>query len=288
MKHFIKKIIPENLKKRYRAAQAAKLKAYVSSLPILSAADFRNILLDNLGIEKEDVVFVHSSLDQLNLDFPFYETLNILMDAVGEKGTLLFPTYPPVTSYEFLKTGQIFNIKRTPSYTGILSEFARRHSQSIRSLHPTKSVAAIGPLAKELTVNHPDSPYPYDTNSPYYKIFDHKAKIIGVGVMTTYLSAVHTVDDYLKEKFPVNPYHPELFNAKCIDYDKSVRIVDTYAHDMKKMNFSLPKFFEKYIPKNICEDIDIKGMKFFRALSNLMFDEMLDLADKNITIYSIK
>lgn len=286
LKSIAKKIIPEKIKKQYRKKELNKQQAYVKSLHKLTENRLSDILQDELGIKKGDVVFIHSSINGLNLDFPSYLIIKIFLDTVGKEGTILFPTYPKLNSYKFLKSGEIFNIRKTPSYTGILSEFARRQKNAIRSLHPTKSVVAIGPKASELTSEHHISRYPYDINSPYYKITKCNAKIIGIGVKTTYLSAVHTVDDVLKDKFPVNPYHKELFHAKCIDYDGNERIVKTYAHNMSKMGFDLPAYFKKNIPSEICKDINIQGMNFFKADAKRMFDYMINLAmNDNITIY---
>jgi aminoglycoside 3-N-acetyltransferase len=281
-----KKIVPDNIKNFIKRKRQEKLKALISSLPKLSEENFRNIIIDKLGLKNGDIICIHSSVDRLNLDFPSYKIINILLEIVGESGTILFPTYPKLNSYLTLKNGEIFNIKRSPSFTGILSEYARRHSRAIRSLHPTKSVVAIGPLTKELTDGHENSPYPYDTCSPYYKLREYNAKIIGIGVKTTYLSAVHTVDDTMRDIFPLNPYHKELFEAECINYSGDKIIVKTYAHYMKYMNFDLPDFFKKNVPKEICEDINIDGMSFFRADAKPMYDYMVNLLkEKKITIY---
>lgn len=285
MKKILKKITPEPLKKKYHAYNQKKLKAKVASLPRISEQQFRNIVCDKLLIGKGDIVFVHSSIDQLNLDFPFYNALNILLDIVGEDGTLLFPTFPKLTSYKFLKQGEIFKQKRTPSYMGILSEFARRHSKAKRSLHPTKSVVAIGNDATELTTGHELSPRPYDKNSPFYKAYIHNGKAIGIGVKTTYFSAVHVIDDIVPDKIPINPYHDKLLTGHCIDQNKNEIDIETYAHDMNKMMFDLPKFFKKNIKAELCEDLNIDGMNFFRADMKKCFDKMFELADEGITIY---
>lgn len=285
MKHFIKSILPKSIKNKIIKYLKDKERKSIAQLPKLSESDFIDILIKYLNVKSGDTVMVHSSLDKLNLDFPASNVLSILQSIIGEKGTLVFPTFPKKTSSEFLKTGEIFNIKRTASYTGILSEFARRSKFAIRSLHPTKSVVAIGENAEFLTNEHFKSTYPYDKCSPYYKIIEVEAKIIGLGVKTTYLSAVHVVDDIKRENFPLNPYLSELFEAKCIDYNGNELIVPTYAHDMKKMGFDLTKYFKTQIDKSICEDININGMSFFRADAKPMLLKMMELADKGITIY---
>jgi aminoglycoside 3-N-acetyltransferase len=238
-----------------------------------------------LGLCKGDTVFVHSSIDQLNLGFPFYRVLPLMEDLLGAGGTLLFPTYPRLSSYEFLIRGEVFDIKKTPSYTGILSEVARRQANAVRSLHPTKSVCAIGAAAEELTCDHQKSPYPYDRCSPYYRITDFGGKIVGLGVSTANLSFVHCVDDALKDDFPVRPYHAQLFAATCINGAGDKVTVETYAHDLTKMNHNIPRFMKTYVSSDACVDLNLNGMKFFRADARRLFDEMSGLAATGKTIY---
>jgi aminoglycoside 3-N-acetyltransferase len=251
----------------------------------LSETQLSNIFVDALGLRKGDTVFAHSSIDQLNLGFPFYRVLPLMEDLVGARGTLLFPTYPLLSSYEFLRRGEVFDIKKSPSYTGILSEVARRQANSVRSLHPTKSVCAIGAAAEELTCDHQKSPYPYDSCSPYYRITDFGGKIVGLGVSTANLSFVHCVDDALKDDFPVHPYHAQLFAATCINAAGTKVIVETYAHDLTKMNHNIPRFMKTHVSSDACVDLNLNGMKFFRADARRLFDEMSNLAATGKTIY---
>jgi aminoglycoside 3-N-acetyltransferase len=191
-----------------------------------------------------------------------------------------------ISSYEYLLQGGVFDVRRTPSYTGILTEFARRQRQAVRSLHPTKSVCAIGPAARELTATHHLSPFPYDTNSPYYKLIAHQGKIVGLGVTTNYISFGYCVDDALKERFPVQVYHDRIFDAPCINYEGETVIVSTYAHDMSRVvHGDVRNFMKTYVSAVACQDLIIKGMKFFRASAAKLFPEMSSLAERGITAY---
>jgi len=285
---FARKFLPADFVASLIRAKKRLNRARVSRQPILAEADFTKILTNDLGLTSGDTVYVHSSVDQLNLGFPFYRILPLIQNVIGSQGTVLFPTYPnrsPVSSYEYLKQGRVYDVRRTPSFTGLLTEFARRQRNAIRSLHPTKSVCAIGPLAEILTASHQESPYPYDTCSPYYKLVEHEAKIIGIGVHSTYLSFVYCVDDALKEQNPVQTYFPEMFAAKCINYRGTVEIVHTYAHDMRSVVHDIPQFIKQHIPGNICADLTINGMKFFRADARPLFEKMLALANQGVMVY---
>jgi aminoglycoside 3-N-acetyltransferase len=283
-----RKLLPKDVIASLTRAKKRLNRSRVSRLPVLTEEEFTDIITKHLGLVPGDTVYVHSSVDQLNLGFAFYRVLPLIQSVIGPQGTVLFPTYPnrsPMSSYEYLLNDNIFDVRRTPSFTGLLTEFARRHRNAIRSLHPTKSVCAIGPLAKTLTETHQQSPYPYDTYSPYHKLIHHDAKIVGIGVWTTYLSFVYCVDDALKENSPVQTYFPEPFAAKCINYDGQTEIVNTYAHDMQRVVHDIPQFIKRYIADDICSDLTINGMKFFRANAKPLFEEMLSLAKEGITVY---
>jgi aminoglycoside 3-N-acetyltransferase len=286
LKDKARKLMPEMAVSSIGYVRKKLKQARAASLPPLTEQDFARILTDDLKLSEGDTVFIHSSVDQLNLDFPFYRLLSLIQQAIGPEGTALFPTYPQTSSYDFLARGEIFDVRKTPSYTGILTEFARRQRAARRSLHPTKSVCAIGRYARELTSTHQLSPYPYDANSPYKKIVEHDGKIVGLGVMTRNLSFVHCADDALKDAFPVSPYHEKLFPAQCVNYEGETEIVRSYAHDLRKMNHNIPRFMKRHVPAEVCEDLNIQGRPFFRADAGPLFDLMVSLAKKGITIYA--
>ncbi len=281
-------ILPDRAATSLRRAKWARECRRVAALPPLTEADFSAILANDLGLTEGDLVYVHSGMDGLNLAFPFYRILFLIREVIGTSGTVLFPTYPNhrISSYEYLRQGKIFDVRRTPSYTGILTEFARRQSDAVRSLHPTKSVCAIGPAAKEITATHYLSPYPYDTCSPYYKLITGGGKIVGLGATTNYISFGYCVDDSLKEKFPVRVYHDEIFDAPCINYQGERVIVSTYAHDMSRVvHPNMPVWFQKYVSAEACRDLMVRGMRFFRADAPKLFAEMMGLAERDIIAY---
>jgi len=287
IKHLSRKVLPTRVRAFLKRTHTRLLRARVASLPALTENAFKTILTDELGLKKGDSVFVHSSIDRLNLSFPFRQILPIMQEILGEKGTLVFPTYPRLASFEFLSRGEVFDVRRTASYTGILSEIARRASNAFRSLHPTKSVCAIGPNARELASTHTDSVYPFDVCSPYYKIMEYGGKAVGIGVSTDFLSFVHTAEDALRGEFPVPVYCKSLFSARCINYDGIATIVRTYAHDIRTVStHDTPRFMKRNIPSDICQDLTICGMKFFRADTKRLFSAMVGLAKEGVTIYN--
>ena len=283
-----RKVLPANVVNSVVRARKRYRRSRVERLPKLTEADLTKIVTERLRLGPGDVVYIHSSVDRLNLGFPFYRLLPLVQNVIGDSGTVVFPTYPnrsPVSSYEYLRGRNVFDVRRTPSFTGLLTEFGRRNPRAIRSLHPTKSVCAIGPRSEWLTSTHQASPYPYDRQSPYYKLVECDAKIIGIGVWTEYLSFVYCIDDAMKSNPPVRTYHPEIFRATCINYLGEQEIVETYAHDMQRCIHDIPQFMKRHVPAETCEDIVVNGMRFFRADARKLFDVMLPLAQRGITVY---
>jgi aminoglycoside 3-N-acetyltransferase len=288
LRRIVKTILPAGATASLRRVKWERERRRVVSLSPLTEPDFREILIRDLRLEAGDVVYVHSGMDGLNLSFPFYRILFLIQEVIGPGGTVVFPTYPNhlISSYEYLLQGKVFNVRRTPSYTGILTEFARRQRHAVRSLHPTKSVCAIGPAAREITATHHLSPYPYDTCSPYYKLIEGGGKIIGLGATTNYISFGYCVDDAFKEKFPVRVYHDQVFNAACINYQGERVLIRTYAHDMSTVvHPDMPRWMKTYVSEEACRDLSVRGMRFFRASAPKLFAEMMGLAGRDIIAY---
>jgi hypothetical protein len=285
LRAWAKRALPDSILARLRSWQERREQRRRERLPALTEGRFCLLLTEVLLVQPGDIVFVHSSWDRLVAAFPWARTLQLLRAAVGSTGTLVFPTYPAGASYDFLVRGCIFDVRRTPSNMGLLSELARRSPQAVRSLHPTKSVCAIGPAAHELTAHHQDSPYPYDTSSPYGRVVALGGKVIGLGVTTTNLSLLHCADDALGDSFPVWPYHPRPLPGRCVDREGREVTVPTFAHDLRVRQRSLPKWLGRNVAPEVCRDLRFEGRPVFRADAAALFARLCELARQGQTIY---
>jgi aminoglycoside 3-N-acetyltransferase len=102
--------------------------------------------LIKLGVKSGDCLFVHSGLKSLGKFIPknnvhaLEALLNLFLDAVGDDGTVIVPTF----NFAFC-SGAVYDRNETPcDHMGAFSEYVRLHKSSYRSLHPFQSVAAIG------------------------------------------------------------------------------------------------------------------------------------------------
>ncbi|GAG39702.1 unnamed protein product, partial [marine sediment metagenome] len=107
--------------------------------------------LKKVGLQKGDVCFVHSSLFSFGRPAMTRELLmDLLIDAfgqvVGPEGTIAMPTF----TFGFCK-GQVFDVTKSKSTCGALTERFRSRPGVVRSKHPIFSVAVSGRYQKELS-----------------------------------------------------------------------------------------------------------------------------------------
>lgn len=152
--------------------------------------------LKSAGIKKGDVMMVHSSLSSFgHVEGGADAVVDALIEAVGKKGTVIVPTLTK-TYVDGAASGLAFNPKTTPSRVGMITETLRQRPGSVRSLHPTHSVTAVGQMAKELMEGH----WPGTTFSitgPYGRYVKAGVKIVFLGVPPTCNTTLHAVEEWL-------------------------------------------------------------------------------------------
>ncbi len=200
--------------------------------------------LRRLSLPDDAVVCVHSSLSSLGkVDGGPTTVVEALIDTLGDNGTLVFPTFslPGNTMEKTLVGDYTFDARNTPSSMGAITETARRYGGFIRSIHPTHSVIARGPLAEELTKDHLTALTPMGRGSPFFKMsYMNNAFILLLGSPFGSFPAGHCVQNRL-ESFPYRPYTRHLYEVKCIDAEGIEHLVKTYAHETRANKFRWDK-----------------------------------------------
>jgi len=123
--------------------------------------------LESLGLRAGHHVLVHSSLSALgHVDGGAATVVRALLDVVGPSGTVVVPT---LTGSEEVgpHATVVFDVAATPGWTGAVTECLRTWDGSLRSRHPTHSVAALGAGAERFTSGHEDCVTPCGPGSPY-------------------------------------------------------------------------------------------------------------------------
>jgi aminoglycoside N3'-acetyltransferase len=173
------------------------------------ADDLRRHLEARIGGEFE-ILMVHSSVNHM---LPMYtgnaiELMRMLVAFCGAGRTLAMPAFflgDPRTNdvVAYYRQNPRFDVRRTPSQMGIVTELFRRSPGVRASLHPTHRIAALGPLADELTRGHETAGSTAGAGTPFEYMARRDTCIIGIGKPIEVLSQVHHVEDLLGERFPV-------------------------------------------------------------------------------------
>ena len=137
-----------------------------------------------------------------------YDLLEFLIRLVGSQKTLAMPAFffgsPELYNRAYYKKYPRFDVRRTPSQMGLVTELFRRSSGTVRSLHPTHSVSALGPLAEEICATHHLSPWACGELSPFGVMSRYKTIIVGLGVECyRSLTQVHSMEERLGSRFPI-------------------------------------------------------------------------------------
>jgi len=185
-----------------------------------------------LGIDPGMVVFVHSAFDQMgSIAATPFEIASALCELVGENGTVAMPTFPMRgRSQHYLDLGLTFDVRRTPSQSGIVTEVFRRMRGTCRSLHPTHPVAARGLHATFVTDSHWRSSTPFDEHSPFARLLTKGAWVLRLGQFDA-MTFRHLADHRLQQRIPFPIYHDLEMVVTTIDATGAVRPMTTRAHN---------------------------------------------------------
>jgi aminoglycoside 3-N-acetyltransferase len=145
-----------------------------------NSAQFRDALID-VGLAKDDNVFIHSSLKTLGKyeDLSKPDLLNMIretiFDIIGESGFIAVPTF----NFNFAK-GYDFDVENTPSNgMGAFSEFIRKYDGSCRTSHPMHSISILGKNSRHIADMEGDTEF--SKNSAFDYLLKKKCKILFLG-----------------------------------------------------------------------------------------------------------
>jgi aminoglycoside 3-N-acetyltransferase len=228
-------ILPQSVIDFYKKSKKNKRLKYRALLKKENKIVTKQNIVDELqkaGIFSGEVLMLHASLSKIGfVEQGAHTVIDAFMEAVGIEGTLVMPAFPVVGfNYDYLSTNPVFNYYLTPSKMGIITEVFRNKSHVIRSLHPTDSVCAVGKHAEYLVKDHFNQLTPYNTNSPFYRLCELKAKIVLLGVDLNSLTNFHTSEDAIPNfQFPV--YHPTEFRVGLEDENGFMKTMLTKVHN---------------------------------------------------------
>lgn len=172
-----------------------------------------------LGARPADILLIHSSLKSFGqVEGGPESVIDAAKETVTASGTVVFPT---LVQRDFQNAYRNWDMNRSPSDVGLITETFRLLPDSVRSDQATHSVAAWGSRAAEITAEHAGygprmgvfGDYCFSYSSPWQKMYLNQALIVFIGIDMVYNTFKHFAEYVLMEHYYGGISDPAL---KCI------------------------------------------------------------------------
>jgi aminoglycoside 3-N-acetyltransferase len=200
--------IKHRLKPLYANGQRA-----VARLLFAYSPDALHSTLQSLGITNGDSLLVHSGFRRVSgFRGSPRDVIDCLLDVIGADGNLLMLSIPyRGASERYARNDPLFDVVRTASAVGLISEVFRRREGVLRSLNPLHPVLACGPLARWLVADHEKCVFSCGKGSPFERFLSLDGKFLFFDAPYRSLTFMHYVEDCFRDRLPVPLYDPTPF-----------------------------------------------------------------------------
>jgi aminoglycoside 3-N-acetyltransferase len=239
--------------------------------------ELRQLLID-LGVTRGRTVWIHSSWNEFyNVPLKPREMIGLLRDLIGPNGTLAMPAFAIDQNPD-----KVFLVDRAPAYTGMLCEIFRRNPDVKRSIHLTSSVCALGPNAEYLLKDHHRTDMPWGEHTPFCRLAELDARMLGLGAGFQYMTLLHTVECLL---FDEVPFFRQIFDG-TVKYRWRRASGDTGEHEFRRRIGDIrPLRLRRHFGPDICVDAKISNLKVLAGDARPFIERAVELGRKGITMY---
>lgn len=180
--------------------------------------------LAQMGLKTTDAMMVHSSMKSLGDVTGGADTVVDAFMEYFSEGLFMTPTH---TWAQMSEEYNVFDPETEPACVGIIPNIFRTREGVVRSLHPTHSIAAYGPMAAEYVKGEENLTTPCQPGGCWERLRKVNAKILLVGVTHTRNTFIHAVEEVfdVAERLTAEP---TVFYIKMPD--GSLKEVAMYRH----------------------------------------------------------
>lgn len=233
-----------------------------------------------IGIGNGSTVLVHPDAivaaqfppmaDEQRLDL----LIKAIEDAIGSNGTLVIPTF----SYSFTKR-EVFDVLKTPSAVGMVSEHFRSRPGVLRSADPIFSFACKGPLARQLC----EIPVKecFGPESVFAALHRFNADIVDLGCSLSrggtfvhYAETIHGVDYRYKKEFSGTVILPNRETREC-------SVVYNVRDLTRKADADLRRLQKRLIDDEKLRSADVGRSRILAIAANDFFDTAWKMLDED-------
>ena len=188
--------------------------------------------LRSMGLATGDTVLLHSAFNPYNgfTDGP-QKIIECLLQVIGSTGNLLMVSmgYHGMTTHEYLRSGEKFDVRKTISSMGIISEIFRRQPGVLRSLNPAHPMLACGSDAAWLVADHHTLLYSCGPGSPFDKALQLHAKALFFDTSLSSMTFYHYIEDRFQKSLSVPLYHEPPIESTIVDASRNELQIKVYV-----------------------------------------------------------
>ncbi len=210
----------KKIKRRLRGLQKELHVGFVRRFRSYDGADLSRALA-RCGVRANDQLMLHASFDERS---GFRGTVTQALDAfvhTVDAGGALYMVSMPYTgsTLDYLAGTPVFDVRRTPSRMGLMSEMLRRRSGVVRSRHPTHPILGLGAPASAMLMGHETCMYPCGPGSPFERLLAADAKVAFLDASMSTMTYYHYLEHLVSPDLPfrIYPEHPEKIQHRLED-----------------------------------------------------------------------
>jgi aminoglycoside 3-N-acetyltransferase len=188
--------------------------------------------LRKLGVEPGDSLMVHAAFEAHHgFRGGVRDAIDVFLQAVGPEGHLLMPSLAYHDSLlAYLSRLDRFDVRRTPSVMGLMSEFFRRRPGVARSGHPAHPILVHGPRQQWFVEGHEYSPHSCAADTAFDKLLAVGGKVAFFNVTFAHFTFFHYLEHRVAPHLGFPLYHEPAFDVKVVDARGETITVKAFAY----------------------------------------------------------
>lgn len=223
--------LPRGLKDRLRAVYSHGRLRLVRAFLSYGQAELAACLRE-VGVRPGDSVMLHSAFSpHFGFTGSIEDLTRVFLDAVAPDGHLFMVSLPYRTSsLEYLGRLKQFDVRRTPSMMGLVSEYFRRRPDVVRSLHPTHPILVHGPDAEAIVAAHAACLHPCGPDTPFDRLLALDGMVVFFNVEFAVFTFFHYLEHRVSADLPFRLYTDEPSVVPVVDRYGNRGTVTTYVY----------------------------------------------------------
>ncbi len=249
------------------------------------------------GLQEGDGVYLQSAMSRFGrIEGGPATVVGALEEVVGPEGLIAMPAFPIVGgAQEYLASEPVFDLLRTPSRMGAVSEYFRGTPGTVRSLHATHSICARGPGADEIVDGHEHADTPFGHGTPFPRLIERDVRALAFGTGAHVFTFFHTFEDLRPGGFPLEVYLDRRYPVRCVDGEGCEHIVETRVHDpaLAAVRIDNHPALERRLQGLLLDGSAMRSVRLGKGeilaiTARDLMDELERLLEEGVTIYDVE